>query len=95
MGVREYARSAGYKSAGHITNLMQAAEVFSQANAAADLKDHAKHLAEIHAAPRWLWPALVEKLLAEDLTVNDTKRLVAEYKTMESAPQKKSPHEAG
>ena len=24
--------------------------------------DHWRHLAEIHAAPKWLWPALVEAM---------------------------------
>ena len=52
--------------------------MFAQANTQADLSKHAKHLAEIHAAPDWLWPALVGKLVSsEGMTVEAVRRLVA------------------
>jgi hypothetical protein len=40
----------------------------------------ARHLAEIHAAPRWLWPALVDRLQAENLPVVRLREIVAELK---------------
>ena len=38
-------------------------------------RDYFRHLTEIHAAPQRLWTALVRKLVAEDLTVEQTRRL--------------------
>ena len=40
----------------------------------------ATHLAEIHAAPRWLWHALVEKLETESLMVVRLRDIVSELK---------------
>jgi hypothetical protein len=40
---------------------------------AAELVDRARHLAELHAAASWLWPALVARLIAEGWNV-DTAR---------------------
>jgi hypothetical protein len=45
--------------------------------------DPAKVYAElvaIHAAPRWLWPALVEKMVADGMTAEATRKAVAEVK---------------
>jgi hypothetical protein len=39
--------------------------------------DEFKTLVEIHAAPRWLWSALVSRMIAEGLTVDTTGELVA------------------
>jgi ParB/RepB/Spo0J family partition protein len=49
----------------------------------ADLAPYYRHLAEIHVAPRWLWPALVERLLRPDtLSVAAVKELVGPLKAV-------------
>lgn len=50
-----------------------------------DLKDRARHLAEIHAARTWLWPALIAAMLPSDedqkgWTVEQTKAAIAKLK---------------
>jgi ParB-like chromosome segregation protein Spo0J len=76
VGVREYARSIE-RAPSLVVRERQAAEVFTWVNGdAALLTDKAKQLAEIHAAPPWLWPALVTRLVAEGWNV-DTARAQA------------------
>lgn len=43
----------------------RAVEVSTRADGATDLSDRPRQLAEIHAAPAWLWPALVRKLVGK------------------------------
>jgi ParB/RepB/Spo0J family partition protein len=50
-----------------------------------DAPRHFSQLVEIHAAPRWLWPALVSHMTANSLTVEATRKLVATLKDL-SAP---------
>jgi hypothetical protein len=58
-----------------------------------DLSDKTTHLAEIHAAPRWLWPALVERLQQGDgLRVVRIREIVAGLK---GAPEPASAFNAG
>jgi hypothetical protein len=40
----------------------------------ATLSKHWQCLVAIHAAPRWLWPALVEKMVADGMTVEATRK---------------------
>jgi hypothetical protein len=63
LGVREYARESGLAPSA-ITYQRQAAELFTRVNSSRDLLEKAKHLSEIHTAPRWLWQALVAAMLA-------------------------------
>jgi ParB-like chromosome segregation protein Spo0J len=42
--------------------------------------DSWRHLAEIHAAPRWLWRALVAQMVADGWTVEATRKAVAGVK---------------
>src|SRR4051812_43521905 len=51
--------------------------VSCQGNVSPDLTRYFIHLTSIHPAPRWLWAALVEKLVADDLSVIETRQLVA------------------
>ncbi|TGD92500.1 hypothetical protein [Methylobacterium nonmethylotrophicum] len=44
------------------------------ANVGHDLTSYFVALVEIHAAARWLWPALVERLVTESLTVKATRK---------------------
>jgi hypothetical protein len=62
------------------------AEAVSGGNVSPDVSGYFAHLSVIHAAPRWLWSALVEKLIADDLTVAVTKRLVAAFKDLADPP---------
>ena len=64
MGVREYARAV-VRGPDQITRERQAAEVMLACANTIDpsAKDVTRHLAEIHAAPAWLWPALVAAML--------------------------------
>lgn len=62
MGVREYARATG-QSEKTVSANGQAAEVSTRIELAPHLRDHATHLRLIHAAPDWLWRALVDHCL--------------------------------
>src|SRR4051812_29976284 len=66
LSVRDYAKQTGMKPT-PLAMRMQAAKV---ADACSDIgtarfPELWSHLAEIHPAPKWLWPALVIKLQAE------------------------------
>ena len=43
-------------------------------------------LVEIHPAPRWLWSALVSAMVADSLTVDATRNLVAKVKDISDPP---------
>lgn len=43
-------------------------------------------LSEIHAAPSWLWPALVEAAAAEEWTVERVRKAVAAVKEASDPP---------
>jgi hypothetical protein len=67
LSIRDYAKAQGRKP-GSIQDRVEAAKV---ANTCRDIPtisliDRWSHLAEIHAAPRWLWPALVAELVADE-----------------------------
>ena len=66
--MREYADKVG-KSKSEIDRNRSAASVMQ----ACPLNSKDRHLAELHAAPRWLWRVLVAKLIAEDWTVETAK----------------------
>jgi hypothetical protein len=77
LGVREYAKALGISHTGHIFQ-RQAAEVVTHVTtdqkAPSEYSDKTRHLSEIHAAPRWLWPALVAGLVEDGWTVEDARR---------------------
>jgi hypothetical protein len=63
MGVREYARAVAQSPAA-TTYQRQAAEVFKRLNSPDDrVRKATDRLVEIHAAPAWLWPALIAAML--------------------------------
>lgn len=82
---KDYAARIG-KSPTSITFMRQAAEVFTRVNSPTEISDHYKHLVEIHAAKEWLWPVLVQHLLAEEWTVNQTKSQVDALKNIQNPP---------
>lgn len=65
LGLRAYASAVG-KAATTIQHRCQAAKVADACThmGTADLRDRWRCLAEIHAAPSWLWPALAAELVA-------------------------------
>src|SRR4051794_39721092 len=74
--VKAYAESVG-RAQRTVYNETQAAKVFQAvADIGNDLTKVFSQLVEVHVAPRWLWPALAEKLVADDLTVVEIKKLV-------------------
>ncbi len=53
---------------------------------AADLQEFPRHLAEMHSAPRWLWPALVSRLVADTWTVEAARREAQKLKDIPEPP---------
>lgn len=86
LGVREYASRAGL-SPGYVTTMRQGAEVFARANTDADLSDKTRHLAEIHAAPSWLWSALVARLIEKEWSVDVTRKAVKALSDLPEVPE--------
>jgi hypothetical protein len=86
LSVREYA-AATNASPGYVTNLRQAAEVFAHANTKDDLSERARHLAEVHSAPRWIWSALVSEMIYRGWNLDAVRSKVAAMKQMRVALQ--------
>ncbi len=86
-GLSEYARQIG-KGRTYVTQVRNAAEVlkavkpFSQLNG---LLDKAQHLNAVHLAPSDTWPFLVDALLTNDWTVDDTEKAVKRVKDLLAA----------
>lgn len=53
----------------------------------ADAQDNWRNLAEIHAAPNWLWKALVAEMLEQSWTVAITRKRVANVKDAKAPPE--------
>lgn len=80
MDVKAYAAAIG-RAQRSVYNEAQAAKVADAvADVGNDLTACFSQLVEIHAAPRWLWPALVEKMVADGMTVEATRKMVAGVK---------------
>jgi hypothetical protein len=52
----------------------------------ADVSRATKHLAELHAAAEWLWPALVDNLLEGAWTVEISRALASRFKHVPDPP---------
>ncbi|TGD93711.1 hypothetical protein [Methylobacterium nonmethylotrophicum] len=86
MDVKAYAESVG-RARTSVSNEVLAARVADVVtNVGHDLTGMFVQLRKIHAAPRWLWPALVERLVTEGLTVEATRKLVADLKDVVAPP---------
>lgn len=72
---REYAERAGLAKT-TLQDRWQAAGVATMCThmRAADLADRWRHLAELHVAPSWLWPALVTKMVERSWTVEAARK---------------------
>ena len=82
LSLSAYALKLG-KSNGFITQVTQAAtvyrEIFTQVKNS-DFEGRYKHLYEIHAAPHWLWVALVKQMIESGWTVQVTRDKVGAFK---------------
>ena len=74
---RAYADSVGRANSTVHKEMVAARVAEACADVGANLTDRFSQLVEVHAAPRWLWPALVEHQLAEGATVDAMRRVVA------------------
>jgi hypothetical protein len=70
LDVKAYAKSVKRPET-TVGNEVRAARVAAGTDIGAGLSAHFSQLVEIHAAPQWLWPALVAALAAEKWTVAD------------------------
>ena len=60
MGLKEYAEKAG-KNEKTLHTKIRAWRVLANLHVEIDSTDSWRNLAELHAAPEWLWPALAER----------------------------------
>jgi len=82
-------RDLSGRARGTVRDEVYAAEVAASTprGVTADLAPFHRHLTEIHAAPRWLWSALVEWLVDEKKpTVEATSRLVKQLGKLKPPP---------
>lgn len=87
LDVKAYAANVG-RARGSVQNEVYAAEVTDAVRDIAHerLAEKVHHLREIHAAPFWLWPAMVAKLVVDGLTVEATRRIVERFKKLVPPP---------
>lgn len=87
MSVRSYA-DASHMTPRKVQIRREAAEVFQACNLEVTAaKERTKHLAEIHSASSWLWPALAAELVARGWTVEATRGKVAALKEVPQPPE--------
>lgn len=86
--VKAYAEAVG-RASQTVALEVQAARVAKEVSTRVEtstIVDKHRHLAEIHAAPSWLWPALVQHLVDCGLTVEATRRTIADLKDVAEPP---------
>lgn len=80
MDLKAYAEQSG-KAQTTLRNKLMAWRVATESHVGFDkVRDCWRNLAEIHAAPEWLWSALVNQMLADQWTVAKTREKVAAFK---------------
>lgn len=82
MDLKAYAEAAG-KARQSLQHKVYAWRVLSSVPHVghADIRDQWRNLAEIHAAPEWLWPALVGQMIGDSWTVAVTRDKVKSVKS--------------
>lgn len=85
MTIRDYAKAAGIAE-NTIGARVKAARVFSVTHMGDATSDDFRHLAEIHAAPRWLWSALVAALIDKEWSVDSTRNAVKKVSGADEPP---------
>ena len=87
LSVRGFADALG-KSHPYLVQVTQAAEVYKLVTRVTSFKAAGIHrnLAEIHAAPNWLWSALVKQMIESGWTVQITRDKVGAFKEVSDPP---------
>jgi hypothetical protein len=87
LSVRTYATAMSMKP-GTVQDLMEAAKVAQACRdvPTADLARFTSHLAELHLASSWLWPALVAALIAEGWNVETARAQAGRLKDAPEPP---------
>ena len=81
MDLKAYAEASG-KVRKTLSNKVMAWRVLSVADVGHELvRDSWSQLAEIHAAPQWLWTALVQQMIADSWTVATTREKVSAFRS--------------
>ena len=86
MDVKAYAGSVGRAHSNVVREVYAARVASSVSDIGNDLSDRTSHLAELHAAPSWLWPALVAELVAKGWTVEQARGKVGALKSLPEPP---------
>lgn len=89
MPVREYAHKIGKgKGKDAIHDRVKAAQIFDLCRhmPTEQLQKQWRALSELHAAPRWLWRALVSRLVSEGWTVETARREAQKMKDVAEPP---------
>lgn len=80
MDLKAYAEAAG-KAQTTLRNKLMAYRVATESHVGfTHVRDSWRNLAEIHVAPQWLWPAMVQKMVEGEWTVATTRQQVANVK---------------
>lgn len=88
MTIRDYAEKSG-KGKSEIDRRKSAGEVFRSCphvGTTAEKKEAWRQIGEIHAAPDWLWTALVQQMIADGWTVVTTREKVSAFKDCPATP---------
>jgi hypothetical protein len=83
--VRAYAEAVG-RPERTVSLEVAAARVVSSSPISASCLDKTRHLAELHAAAEWLWPALVRRMLEAAWTVETTRSQAGRLKDAPEPP---------
>lgn len=87
MDLKAYAEKVG-KARTTLSDKVKAFRVLSVTHVRhADIRDRWRCLAEIHAAPSWLWRALVDELVAAEWTVERTRKEAGRVSAVEAPPE--------
>lgn len=73
MTERAYAANVGRAKTTVHREMAAATVIEAWSDVGPNASDYFSQLVEIHAAPKWLWPALVAKMVAEGMTVDATR----------------------
>ena len=87
MNLKEYAEAVG-KVRATLNHKVHAWRVFSLTHMGHDqARTSWRNLAEIHAAPKWLWAALAERMIEKEWTVEQMRKSVAWAKDIPMPPE--------
>lgn len=93
LSLQAYADQAGIKNRQTVAQQIWAAKVLEHCKNifTGDPSDYFMNLSVIHPSPEWLWPALVTRMVSDGLTVDATRKMVAEVKDAPEPPEHHPP----